>query len=611
MRQKARKFQLTLRVLVVAVLLLGAMTLAPGLISADEGEGGQIIQDTSGIRMEGSSGGEPVTPGFGAPAGGPILFEQTPSVDASWAAYTSATNLGYLCLDDFWGLTEDIHDIHWYGFSLTYSGGWYECDPTGMQFEIIFYQDSGGSPGAPVATFSNITPTFTYYDTYGGYSVYRFDVASLPTPVSLTQGWVSIQSTYSPNSCSFLWLNSPDGNLNAIQEGPGPINDNLAFALTGQVFEYGDAPEDALAYPNSLVVGAFPTCKNVAVAGYIEHNNFGAWFGPAYDFEADGNAGCCPLFHPNSYDQDECFNDGDAGLIKPEPYTMRSGVAVPCVSDPCEYKICLEDDYGDGWNGGTVDVLVNGNPVYTSLTLSSGAGPVCHTISVENGDEITVDYTIGSWPYENAYYIYDSDGALVRSEGTGGVNPGDVLSGELYAACPFGGMGGTPLGTICRQAQWGRDIDIDVHNTMPGHPEYLPAYVNVLVDWNQDGQWGGSSVCSGGNTTPEHVLVNFVVPPQYIGTLSALGPPDFTIGPKQGYVWTRFSITESPVSEDWDGSGVFEDGETEDYLLRIDGERPVGGTAIPVDRSQLLLLMGTAVALLAAITVVLVRKRLI
>ena len=75
------------------------------------------------------------------------------------------------------------------------------------------------------------------------------------------------------------------------------------------------------------------------------------------------------------------------------------------------------------------------------------------------------------------------------------------------------------------------------------------------------------------------MLVDFVIPPKYDGTLSALMPigTGFTIGPNAGYVWVRFSITERPVSPTggpWDGSGNFEDGETEDYLLRVDAGNP-------------------------------------
>ncbi|MFC1676530.1 GEVED domain-containing protein [Planctomycetota bacterium] len=228
--------------------------------------------------------------------------------------------------------------------------------------------------------------------------------------------------------------------------------------------EYGDAPEGALAYPSSGVSGSFPTCKNVAVAGYIEHNNFGAQFGPSFDFEPEGNAGLCPTFNPSTYDQDECFQDGDAGLIMPPAYTIQ--------------------------------------------------GPV------------------GS---------------------------------ETVVSCA--GMTGF-LGQTCATAVWGTDIDIDVTNNMPSN---TTGYVNVLVDWNQDGTWSGSSNCPTG-AVPEHVLVDFAVPNGYSGALSALmaAGSSFTIGPNQGYVWVRFSITEVPVGIVWDGTGVFEDGETEDYLLEID-----------------------------------------
>jgi C1A family cysteine protease len=265
---------------------------------------------------------------------------------------------------------------------------------------------------------------------------------------------------------------------------------SLSFIITGnppdQPFDYGDAPEGALAYPASGVIGQFPTCTNVGPPGsFIRHNNFGAFFGPLVDFEPDGNAGFCPTFNPNMYDQDECFNDGDAGLLMPGAFTI--------------------------------------------------VGP-----------------------------------------------PG----AETVVTCPNSPP--VPLGMPCTQAIWGANIDIWVQNTMPN---MTPGFVNVLIDWDQNGTWGGVSVCPGGINAPEHVLVNFLVPNGFIGPLSALWPPAFVIGPNNGYVWARFTITEVPVLMPWDGSGIFEDGETEDYLILIGdppspegydfGDAPEGALAYP------------------------------
>ena len=135
--------------------------------------------------------------------------------------------------------------------------------------------------------------------------------------------------------------------------------------------------------------------------------------------------------------------------------------------------------------------------------------------------------------------------------------------------CPSS-TAGSSLGIVCNNAVWGTDIDIDVTNTMP-----VDGYVNVLCDWNQNGQWQNdpNTHCAG-VTTPEHVLVDFPVLAGFAGNLASLMAvgTSFQIGPNNGYVWVRFSITEAPVGIDWDGSGVFEDGETEDYLLYVEEE---------------------------------------
>jgi len=132
---------------------------------------------------------------------------------------------------------------------------------------------------------------------------------------------------------------------------------------------------------------------------------------------------------------------------------------------------------------------------------------------------------------------------------------------QIVSALTFSGL--ESIGNACLTASWGTTIDIEVHNTSRN-----VAYVNVLFDWNHDGVWEGASVCDGVDV-PEHVLVNFPVPAGYEGPLSELGPSDFGIGPVSGYVWARFTVTDEKVGKDWNGDGVFLDGETEDYLLHV------------------------------------------
>ena len=282
--------------------------------------------------------------------------------------------------------------------------------------------------------------------------------------------------------CQYDWT---DGVLCANLEPPceAPLEE----------LDFGDAPEEGEAYPSSGVIGKFPTCKTVGIPlNWIQHGLGLARFGPAWDSETDGNAGFCPGCFP-TYDDDECFADGDAGLMG------GSGLAEP--------------------------------------------------------------------------YTINATGAVVTCNNSIG----------------------TPLGLTCQTATWGTDVDIFVVNNMPSE---AVGYVNVLMDWNQDGQWAynGSTTCTA-TPVPEHVLVNFPIPSGYGGLLSALGPPNFQIGPNPGYVWTRFTISErmvldnncvthysaNPLSANnlgnnlnhgWNGEGIFEDGETEDYLLRVDEALP-------------------------------------
>lgn len=159
-------------------------------------------------------------------------------------------------------------------------------------------------------------------------------------------------------------------------------------------------------------------------------------------------------------------------------------------------------------------------------------------------------------PYDADECFADNDAGLIIPPAYTIVPQG---GGLVVVPCQVPG----PLGYICTWAIWGGNVDIHVTNTMP-----VDGFLNVLMDFDQSGSWGGASNC-GSAPAPEHVLVNWPVPMGFSGPVSALGPQPFLLGPRDRYIWTRFSVTEQAVQLDWDGSGIFEDGETEDYLLEL------------------------------------------
>lgn len=128
-------------------------------------------------------------------------------------------------------------------------------------------------------------------------------------------------------------------------------------------------------------------------------------------------------------------------------------------------------------------------------------------------------------------------------------------------------------------------------------PASLAATLNILVDWNQDGDWNDVVACgpagSGGACVPEWAVKNASVVLQ--PGCNSLYSPQFIVGPNLGGAWMRVTLTAAPVSDDfpWAGSaiatnsgGAFAGGETEDYPVSIVTSSAVGS---PAPANQVLL----------------------
>jgi hypothetical protein len=113
-----------------------------------------------------------------------------------------------------------------------------------------------------------------------------------------------------------------------------------------------------------------------------------------------------------------------------------SYISMPVV--PCEYSIALCDTWGDGWNGCSVDVLVNDSIVLDNITLQNGAGPVYFYFNAFSGDQVTTDFNPGPFVSEPYYYVYNNDGEQVWFSPADDNGPPDIPPGQLTASCPGG-----------------------------------------------------------------------------------------------------------------------------------------------------------------------------
>ncbi len=110
----------------------------------------------------------------------------------------------------------------------------------------------------------------------------------------------------------------------------------------------------------------------------------------------------------------------------------------------CDYTINLYDSYGDGWNGCSIDVIVDGVTRLNDVTLASGYGPAIYTFPANSGAVITTQFNAGSFASEPYYYIYNSEGQQVWYAPAGNyTGPTNILPGQLYGSCPqFGDVEG-------------------------------------------------------------------------------------------------------------------------------------------------------------------------
>lgn len=101
------------------------------------------------------------------------------------------------------------------------------------------------------------------------------------------------------------------------------------------------------------------------------------------------------------------------------------------LSAQCTYELSLDDSWGDGWNGNTIDVRVGA--VTTNYTLSNGNDTTI-LLSVNTGDTIQLTYfNTGLYQNEVSFELFDANQISIFASGQA---PTPGLNVDTTAFCP-------------------------------------------------------------------------------------------------------------------------------------------------------------------------------
>ena len=94
----------------------------------------------------------------------------------------------------------------------------------------------------------------------------------------------------------------------------------------------------------------------------------------------------------------------------------------------CDYVVDMQDSYGDGWNGASLDMLVNGTVVTSFTVTTTDATQATGSYSTYNGDNVEFYFNSGTWDTEITFQITAPDGSPVGSYGPYPSNSGNSTS---------------------------------------------------------------------------------------------------------------------------------------------------------------------------------------
>lgn len=147
----------------------------------------------------------------------------------------------YTCFDNFHDVTLPFNKLVFWGYELRHDfGDYFHCTPpTDKEFEVVFYTDESGAVGTPLFTYQ-VTPVKEFCAEscpyYNNATLIRYEV-TFDTPVSLSEGWISVKSINGTGDCWFVWALAFPDDASLWQSCSGSLNWyslDLAYCLLSE-----------------------------------------------------------------------------------------------------------------------------------------------------------------------------------------------------------------------------------------------------------------------------------------------------------------------------------------------------------------------------------------
>lgn len=240
------------------------------------------------------------------------------------------------------------------------------------------------------------------------------------------------------------------------------------------IFNYGSTAISNFNVQYTINAGT-PVVENIA--GPIAPGT-----GIVYAFTATAD-----LSAPGNYTIEVCTNIADAVPAN----DCSSATVTTLAAFDCDWYIIGIDSYGDGWNGGSIDIYSN------SVLIHNWAGPATtgpdqFDFGIYEGETLDFIWNPGSWDSEVTFTIYDNfNGVIFASVPGSPASYTGVAASCLPPACPDPtGLSTTLITPTSARANWAPGGSESLWNFEWGPAGFALGTGNLTTGWTNPNPFG-------------------------------------------------------------------------------------------------------------------------